>query len=113
MKSAGKQFTRRKLAQMAAAGATALAAKAQTKPASPEATGLTRRIAVFIVQARYADLPKDVIELGKKSILDGLGLALVGSVARSGEITRSYLESLGVTHGEATVIGSPSRLRKK
>jgi len=90
-----------------AAGATALAAKAQTgKPATPETTGLTRHIGAFIVQARYTDLPKDVIESGKKSILDGLGLALVGSIAKSGQITRSYLEGLGVTHGEATVIGS-------
>jgi 2-methylcitrate dehydratase PrpD len=107
MQSPGNALTRRKLAQFALAGTTALAAKAQgNKPAPPDSGGLTRRFASFIVQGRYADLPKDVVELGKKSILDGLGLALVGSVARSGQITRAYLESLGVTHGDATVIGS-------
>ncbi|PWT97066.1 MAG: MmgE/PrpD family protein [Terriglobia bacterium] len=107
MKSAGNRLTRRKLARIAAAGATALAAKAQSsKPAPVETNGLTRKVAAFIVNTRYESLPKDVIELGRKSILDGLGLALVGSVAKSGEITRSYLESLGVTRGNATVIGS-------
>lgn len=93
---------------MAAVGAgTVLAAKGQG-PASPagNASGATRRAVEFIIGTRYADLPRDVIGLGKKSILDGLGLALVGSVARSGEIARTYLRSLKVTAGEATVVGS-------
>jgi 2-methylcitrate dehydratase PrpD len=108
-------LTRRKLAQVAALGANAaLASKAQVAGSSPKESaagedGLTRHVAEFIVNTKYSDLPGDLIELGKKSILDGLGLALAGSVARTGALTRDYLRSLGVSRNEATVIGSPMR----
>lgn len=93
---------------MGTVAGAAWAAQAQTeKPsASAGAVGLTRQVAAFIVGTRYEDLPGRVIELGKKSILDGLSLALVGSVARSGELTRTYLGSLDVGARDATVIGS-------
>jgi len=58
------------------------------------------------VNTSYNDVPRDVMELGKKSILDGLGLALSGSVAETGRLSRAYLKSLGLSAGEATVIGS-------
>ena len=93
---------------MAAVGATAaLAAKGQG-PATPSANsvGATRRAVEFIGATRYQDLPREVVAAGKKSILDGLGLALVGSVAKSGEISRAYLRSLGITGGTATIVGS-------
>jgi 2-methylcitrate dehydratase PrpD len=85
--------------------------KAQTPAATgnrpAEITGLTRDIAAFIVDAKYADLPSELIELGRKSILDGLGLALCGSVAESGAIMVRYLEAVGVTRTLAsTVIGT-------
>jgi 2-methylcitrate dehydratase PrpD len=66
---------------------------------------VTEYAAEFIVKTRYADIPAEVIELSRKSLLDGLGLALCGSVAASGEIVRTYLKSLDAT-GPATVIGS-------
>ena len=69
-------------------------------------SGLTRYVADFIVRTKFADVPSDVIELGKKSMLDGLGLALAGSVAKLGQITSNYLQLLGVSRVEATVIGS-------
>jgi len=36
-----------------------------------------------IAAGEFEDLPADVVALGKKSILDGIGLALSGVVARS------------------------------
>ncbi len=79
-------------------------------PAStPEPTakeGLTRTIADFVTRTRYSNIPEDVIEIGKKSILDGLGLAPAGSVVASGDLSRRYIESLGLQKGGATVIGS-------
>ena len=69
------------------------------------ATGLTREVAEFVVDARFADIPPGVLDLGRKSILDGIGLALAGSVAKIGAITRNYLESLASTRIDATVIG--------
>jgi 2-methylcitrate dehydratase PrpD len=68
--------------------------------------GLTKYVAGFVSDTRLADLPGDVIALGKKSILDGLGLALSGSVARSGELVRRHLDELGLQPGAATVIGA-------
>ena len=93
---------------MAAVGATAaLRAKGQG-PAIPSAvpSGATRGAVDFMVATRYQDLPREVLAAGKKSILDGIGLALVGSVARSGELSRTYLRSLGIQNGAATVVGS-------
>ncbi len=79
----------------------------QTKAtAFPKTANLTRDVARFIVDTRYADLSEEVIELGKKSILDGIGLALAGSIAESGEITHAYLHKLGLNNGPATVIGT-------
>src|SRR5213593_3230468 len=72
---------------------------------------LTAYAADFIARARAAAVPADVTHLGKRSILDGIGLALAGSVAESGHIVRRYLRSLGCTTAKgSTVIGSPLEL---
>ena len=47
-------------------------------PGFPKAPALTTSVAQFIVDTKYADIPQGVIDLGKKSILDGFGLALAG-----------------------------------
>jgi 2-methylcitrate dehydratase PrpD len=77
--------------------------------AFPKTPGLTQHVGTFVTQTRYEDIPADVIELGKKSILDGLGLALAGSRAESGSISRKYVEQAGVCSGKATVIGTGLR----
>jgi hypothetical protein len=45
----------------------------------PKAPGLTKYVAEFIVNTKYEDIPEEVIELGKKTMLDVFGLALAGS----------------------------------
>src|SRR5216683_4989323 len=72
----------------------------------PKAPGITDYIGRFVTTTRYEDIPGEVIELGKKSILDGLGLALAGSKAQTGALCRQYLENLGVCDGKSTIIGS-------
>lgn len=72
----------------------------------PRTSGLTDYVAKFVATTKYEDIPQDVIELGKKSILDGLGLALAGSRAQTGIICRQYLENLGTCDGKAILIGS-------
>jgi 2-methylcitrate dehydratase PrpD len=72
----------------------------------PKASGLTDYVSRFVATTTYNDIPDNVIELGKKSILDGLGLALAGSKAQTGSISRRYAESLGICDGKATLIGS-------
>jgi 2-methylcitrate dehydratase PrpD len=69
-------------------------------------TATTRYVTEFVRSTDLADLPDEVAALGKKSILDGLGLALSGSVAKSGELVRRHLTSLGLASGPATVIGA-------
>jgi 2-methylcitrate dehydratase PrpD len=105
-------LTRRKLARLALLGAnTALTTRSQFAAAAPDnEDGLTRQVAEFVVRTRYSDLPADVVELGKKSILDGIGLALVGSVAASGRLVRQYLQSLGTSRADATIVGSALRM---
>jgi 2-methylcitrate dehydratase PrpD len=71
---------------------------------------LTRYVADFVCTTQSADLPEDVVALGKKSILDGIGLALSGSVAKSGELVRRHLTDLNLGAGPATVIGSAFRV---
>src|SRR5213082_3168929 len=71
-----------------------------------ETTGLTKYVAQFVLNTKYEDIPSGVVALGKKSILDGFGLALAGSLAESGPISRKYIQSLGLCEGKSTVIGS-------
>jgi len=72
---------------------------------------LTAYVAEFIVRTRASDIPADVMRLGKRSILDGIGLALAGSVAESGHLVRKHLQSLGcATSKGSTVIGSRMKL---
>lgn len=67
---------------------------------------LTGYVADFIVSAKPSDLPNAVAALGKKSILDGFGLALSGAVAPSGALVRRHLDELNLGSGAATVIGA-------
>ncbi|WP_026380456.1 MmgE/PrpD family protein [Afifella pfennigii] len=71
-----------------------------------ELAGLTQEVAEFVLNAKLADLPEAVVASGKKSILDGLGLALSGSVAKTGEFVRRHIADIGAPAGAATVIGS-------
>jgi 2-methylcitrate dehydratase PrpD len=97
-------FTRRTMLGVAPAmafGTRWLAAQPVSKPPM-----VTKYVCDFVARMNFADLPPDVIELGKKSILDGIGLAFSGSVARTGPISRDYVKSLGLAKDEATVIGT-------
>ena len=90
-----------------AAGVMPHQSSAQSSAADfPTADGLTLEVANFIRDTGYRDIPDDVLDLGKKSILDGLGLALCGSMAETRVICGRYLQSLGIVGGNATVIGA-------
>src|SRR5438876_10391850 len=85
-----------------------MAATTQSKAgAAAKDASLTDEVAAFVVQTRPGDIPKDVAHLGKRSVLDGIGLALAGAASQTGEIARKYLRALGfVGEGGGTVIGS-------
>src|SRR6266853_3481465 len=86
-------------------------------PVSPAAAAtshdlsLTDYVAGFVVATRGQGVPVDVAHLGKRSVLDGIGLALAGAASQTGNITRRYLAALGIaTEDGSTVIGSNMRL---
>ena len=72
----------------------------------PNVPGLTQYVSEFIVHTKYRDIPEEVLELGRKCILDGLGLALAGSVSRMGPLIRQYVEKLAAPDSKASVIGT-------
>jgi 2-methylcitrate dehydratase PrpD len=71
---------------------------------------LTRYVAGFVCGTRLQDLPQDVVALGKKSILDGLGLALSGGASQCGALVRRHLADLYLGAGPATVIGTRQKV---
>lgn len=71
--------------------------------------GLTAYTVSFVLDADFSSLPADVLEEGRKSMLDGFGLALSGSVARTGELARAHLQAVAAA-GDCTVIGSDMKL---
>src|SRR3989442_5590523 len=72
---------------------------------------LTDYVAGFVVATRASDIPADVMHLGKRSVIDGLGLALAGAASQTSAITRRYLASLGIASSSgSTVVGSDLRL---
>jgi 2-methylcitrate dehydratase PrpD len=75
----------------------------------PKTNGLTEYVGRFVATMTYEEIPEQVIELGKKSILDGLGLALAGSRAETGSISRQYVEQVAASNGKATIIGSTQK----
>ena len=100
------KFSRRDVAKAALAlGATRVFAQKTGVPLKVEA--ITDYVAGFIIDTKYEDIPSEVLDLARKSILDGFGLALAGSVAETGSIVRTYLQATGVAGSKgATVIGS-------
>ena len=75
------------------------------------APAITDEIAGFVVAAKSSAIPADVAHLGKRSVLDGIGLALAGAAADCADIAHSYLRAMDlVIDGGCTIIGSDLRM---
>ena len=68
----------------------------------------TSAVVTFISHARLAAFPTEAIEIGKRCIIDGLGVALAGSTTDASRIARGRVLVRGEA-GEATVLGSGKR----
>ncbi len=102
-----REFLELALASSLAPGLPAAAqSSTASQPTFPIVKGLTREVVDFILKTNYEDIPADVIELGKKSILDGIGLSLAGSVAASGHISREFIRNSNLCGGSSTVSGT-------
>jgi 2-methylcitrate dehydratase PrpD len=84
-------------------------AQAGKEASFQKAEMLTAHVAEFVVNTKLSEIPSETIELGKKSILDGLGLALSGSKAETAPLIQQYVKSLGCGSGGATVLGSAAK----
>jgi 2-methylcitrate dehydratase PrpD len=70
--------------------------------------GITRQLARFAVNARYEDLPVEVIEGSKRSFLDTVGVILGGCTEPAPQILAEYARRVG-GNGVATAIGQGFR----
>ncbi len=105
-----REFGKASLGMMASSALSASAKRAESFGGDfPKTPGLTAYVGRFVATTSYEQIPEEVIELGKKSILDGLGLALAGSRAETGSISRKYVQQIGVCNGRATIIGSAQK----
>src|SRR5258708_33258956 len=90
---------------------TAAATKKPVDASFPQVPNLTKYASEFVVNLKLADIPAETLELGKKSILDGLGLALSGSKAETWPLIQEYLKQFGFPpRCGAAVLGSAVRL---
>ncbi len=92
------------------ASASDATSSACPEPAFPQVQKLTARVAQFVVNTKYSDVSADALELGKKSILDGLGLALSGSRAETAGLIQEYVKSFSFQSGGVSVLGSATKL---
>ena len=81
-------------------------------PDNQKLPAITSYVAEFVASTRIDAIPAEVIDLGKKSILDGLGLAIAGTVAESRRIACRHIESLGCGEGPCTIIGTDRKRRR-
>jgi 2-methylcitrate dehydratase PrpD len=76
---------------------------ANTQP--PES--LTDYVAGFVLATTTRDIPADVAHLGKRSVIDGIGLALAGAASHTSALARRHIQSLGFAPGHGcTIIGA-------
>ena len=67
--------------------------------------GLTQEVASFVARTRYRDIPKDVVQLARGFILDGLGVALAGSTDECSRIVQQHIRR-AAGRGESSILGT-------
>ncbi|HME60685.1 MAG TPA: MmgE/PrpD family protein, partial [Candidatus Binatia bacterium] len=60
-----------------------------------EEMGPTQEVANFVARTSYRDIPKDVVQLARGFILDGLGVALAGSTDECSRIVQRQIRQAG------------------
>lgn len=67
--------------------------------------GPTEKLACFVLDTDFQDIPREAIELSKRLFLDCMGSALAAVVEPAGRIIQEYIKETGATE-EATLIGT-------
>ena len=76
---------------------------------NPAAVGASARLAAHVAQARYEDLPSEVVHAFKRALLDHVTCALAGSSMPVSRALLSYYQESDASRA-ATVIGAEARL---
>lgn len=69
---------------------------------------ITKKLAAFLVKTKYEDLPHEALNISKKVILDGIGVAIAGVSEESSRIVIDLIKELKI-HGNAILLGKPLR----
>jgi len=75
----------------------------------PEGTTVTEEAARFVETVTFDDIPKDALHIGKRCIIDGLGLYVAGSEEHSLEILIAEAQSMGGRE-DANLISTQSKV---
>lgn len=82
----------------------------ENTPITTNPDGLTKYVAEFCTNTKFQDIPQHVMELGKKSILDGLGLAIFGATQKTWQILHEYTKEFQGLPLGTIVIGTSVKL---
>lgn len=74
---------------------------------------ITAQVAQFVVSIKIEDVPDDVRTLARRSILDGLGLAVAGSRSEAAVIARQEIASYGELVHESSALGTQLRVPRR
>src|SRR4051812_2069501 len=83
-------------------------ARHRAVPGSTTHETLSRRLARFVVNTQFGDLPDAIVEAWKAIVLDSLAIGFVGSTDRLARAVTDVARTLGGT-GECTVINAAFR----
>ncbi len=67
-------------------------------------TSITAAVVDFIGSAGFEEFPGEAVAIGKRCVVDGLGVMLAGSTQDAGRILRTYVQETGAS-AEATAFG--------
>lgn len=76
---------------------------------SDAATGITAQAIDFIERTQYGDLPEEALRIGRRCILDTVGLYLAGSTEETARILAADAQEQG-GRAEATLIGAGQKV---
>lgn len=71
---------------------------------------VTDEVVDFALGVQLADVPAEVLDLAKRSLLDAVGLAVAGIVTETARIPRRVIARYGDLSGDASVLGTSDRL---
>ena len=71
-------------------------------------TEITAEVVDFICKTTYQAIPPEVIQMGKRCLIDGIGVILAGSTEPCSHIVREFIQQAGKS-SQATTLGQGSR----